>query len=38
MITTRNRREELRRTLGKLRELDPKADEVLVCADGFVDH
>ena len=37
MITTRNRREELRRTLGKLRELSPRADEVLVCADGCTD-
>jgi GT2 family glycosyltransferase len=37
MITTRNRREELRRTLGKLRELRPKPDEVLVCADGCTD-
>ena len=37
MITTRNRRDELRRTLGKLRELRPQPDEVLVCADGCTD-
>src|SRR6266581_3874079 len=38
MITTRNRREELRRTLSKLFELQPPADEVLVCADGCTDR
>ena len=37
MITTRNRREELRRTLGKLLELEPAADEILICADGCTD-
>ena len=37
MITTRNRREELRRTLGKLLELQPAADEILICADGCTD-
>lgn len=37
MITTRNRREELRRTLGKLRELRPQPEEILVCADGCTD-
>jgi GT2 family glycosyltransferase len=37
MITTRNRRGELHRTLSKLRELRPKPDEVLVCADGCAD-
>jgi len=37
MIATRNRCEELRRTLRKLSELDPMADEVLVCADGCTD-
>jgi GT2 family glycosyltransferase len=37
MITTRNRREELRRTLGKLFELQPAADEILICADGCTD-
>ena len=34
MITTRNRRGELRQTLGKLFELQPPADEILICADG----
>jgi len=37
MIATRNRREELRRTLMKLQELNPPADEILVCADGCTD-
>ena len=37
MITTRDRREDLRRTLSKLRELNQKADELLVCADGCTD-
>lgn len=37
MITSRDRREDLRRTLSKLRELSRKADEVLVCADGCTD-
>ncbi len=37
MITTRNRRDELRRTLAKLRELTPGAEEVLICADGCTD-
>lgn len=34
MITTRNRREELRRTLIRLSELRPLADEIVVCVDG----
>jgi GT2 family glycosyltransferase len=37
MIATRNRREELRRTLGKLFDLQPAADEILICADGCTD-
>jgi glycosyltransferase involved in cell wall biosynthesis len=37
MIATRNRREELRRTLMKLQELRPPADEIIVCADGCTD-
>jgi GT2 family glycosyltransferase len=37
MITTRNRCEELRHTLERLFELQPRADEVLVCADGCTD-
>jgi GT2 family glycosyltransferase len=37
MITTRNRRDELRCTLTKLRELDPQPAEVIVCADGCTD-
>src|SRR6266567_7293938 len=37
MITTRNRREELRRTLGKLFEFEPAAEEILICADGCTD-
>jgi GT2 family glycosyltransferase len=37
MIATRNRRDELRRTLAKLLELDQPADEILVCADGCTD-
>jgi GT2 family glycosyltransferase len=37
MITTRNRREELCRTLGKLFELQPAVDEILICADGCTD-
>jgi glycosyltransferase involved in cell wall biosynthesis len=38
MITTFNRCVELRRTLTKLLELDPRADEILVCADGCTDE
>jgi GT2 family glycosyltransferase len=37
MIATRNRRDDLHRTLSKLRELQPKPDEVLICADGCTD-
>jgi GT2 family glycosyltransferase len=37
IITTRNRRDELQRTLEKLRELEPPPDEILVCADGCTD-
>jgi len=37
MITTRNRREELCRTLQKLSDLRPPADEILICADGCTD-
>src|SRR5437867_3577028 len=37
MIASRNRRDELRRTLAHLRDLDPQPDEVLICADGCVD-
>lgn len=37
MITTRNRRDDLRRTLTRLGRLQPQADEVIVCADGCTD-
>src|SRR6266704_2240094 len=37
MISTLNRREELRRTLSKLSELQPRPDEILICADGCTD-
>jgi GT2 family glycosyltransferase len=37
MITTRNRREELRITLSRLLELQPQPDEILICADGCTD-
>jgi GT2 family glycosyltransferase len=37
IITTRNRRHELQRTLEKLRELEPPPAEILVCADGCTD-
>lgn len=37
MITTRNRREELRQTLGKLRELSPKLEEILICVHDRTD-
>src|SRR5436190_22053673 len=37
MITTHNRCEELQRTLIRLSELRPVADEILVCADGCTD-
>lgn len=37
MITTRNRCDDLRRTLGKLRDLHPQPDEILICADGCTD-
>lgn len=38
MITTRNRCEELRRTLARLIRLDPLPDEILVTADGCEDN
>jgi glycosyltransferase involved in cell wall biosynthesis len=38
MITTFNRCVELRRTLTKLFELDPRAAEILICADGCTDE
>lgn len=37
MITTRNRREDLHRTLLHLEKLEPPPNEVLVCADGCTD-
>src|SRR5688572_7545468 len=37
IITTRNRRDELQRTLEKLHALEPPPDEILVCADGCTD-
>jgi len=36
-ITTRNRRDELARTLVELAKLDPAPDEILICADGCTD-
>jgi GT2 family glycosyltransferase len=38
MITTRNRAEELSRTLRVLRELDPAPQEILITADGCTDQ
>jgi glycosyltransferase involved in cell wall biosynthesis len=38
MITTRNRCEELRRTLAKVQELQPQPNEILICADGCTDE
>jgi glycosyltransferase involved in cell wall biosynthesis len=38
MITTRNRCEELRRTLAKVQELQPEPNEILICADGCTDN
>jgi GT2 family glycosyltransferase len=38
MITTRNRCEELHRTLSKLQELQPQPSEILICADGCTDN
>ena len=38
MIATCNRCVELRRTLTKLFELDPRAGEILICADGCIDE
>ena len=38
MIATRNRRDDLARTCGVLRALDPAPDEVLICADGCTDE
>jgi GT2 family glycosyltransferase len=37
MITTHNRRADLRRTCAALTLLDPAPDEVLICADGCTD-
>jgi GT2 family glycosyltransferase len=37
MITTHNRRAELRRTCAALASLSPPPDEVLICADGCTD-
>ena len=37
MIATRNRRDDLRRTLMQIAALDPAATEVIVCADGCTD-
>lgn len=38
MITTRNRREELRRTLSNVQQLKPQPNEILICADGCTDN
>jgi len=38
MITTRNRREELRRTLSNVHQLQPQPNEILICADGCTDN
>lgn len=38
MITTRNRRDDLRRTLERLQQLQPAPLEVLLCADGCTDN
>ncbi len=37
VITTKNRLDNLRQTLNVLRQLDPPADEIIVCADGCTD-
>ena len=37
MITTRNRRDDLYRTLSRLRKLMPGPEEIIVCADGCTD-
>ena len=37
IITTQNRREELRRTLAVLRELSPQPREIIITADGCID-
>jgi GT2 family glycosyltransferase len=37
MIATHNRREDLARTIGELRKLNPPPHEILVCADGCTD-
>ena len=37
VIATRDRREDLRRTLSELSRLDPKPLEILICADGCTD-
>lgn len=37
MITTKNRHDELRRTLDRINSLDPVPDEILVTADGCTD-
>ena len=34
VITTRNRREELRRTLSNVQQLQPQPNEIVICADG----
>ena len=38
MITTRNRCEELRRTVSRLDRLEPAAIEIIICADGCADE
>lgn len=38
MIATRNRCEELRCTLSKIQDLQPPANEILICADGCTDN
>ena len=37
LISTHNRRAELTRTLSALRQLDPRPDEIIICADGCSD-
>ncbi len=37
IITTHNRRDEVRATIRKLLESDPPPDEILICADGCTD-
>src|SRR5438132_14114667 len=38
MITTRNRREVLRRTLSNVQQLQPQPNEIVICADGCIDN